>query len=1077
MVGTDAANATAGSVPAFGSSVGGGLRVGLLRAAGDSPGPFVVLHEGLHGRVLLGEVRSGAAVLARFAWKLRADLERAGTGSAPTNGELDARWQRERQAVASVRSPQLVAPFPLAPELLQSPPLWYCLRAARYFHPVCPDTGAVLRVCRDDDLLASCGLPGYAADRERYLHSGALGLGRVFWQPQPAANRRTVADVRGREQLVAGFGALVHAACGEPRVARAAAALPCLSCEHRLQCYPQGVPPAALPAQRELQVVSFFDVDAVATELQAFDFDEVCTLLGGGDLEPIVEQRSRLGREARLAPAVAESLRGPGQWLFADDPARWPYEVALRKVEAFLQLLDGVAAVHASGRPHLGLAPANVLGNCHAGANPARWGLHVALHDLGSAVVKTLPTPGGEPLFEPGHELLEDLRSRPYVASPLWNADGQSMPLAVTCYRTGEVAGAVRLVVECQGAALPRSVRPGDVVLVQPTAGGAVLVGRLEESRTRGLLAVAALPPGHPCLQWDGAAFEARVAFHRRLGLGADCHGLGVLLLRLLLVDDEQDLDEVMEAFGRCMRWLEDEPLAVRGAPEALAARLQQMLVGREVRARLQPLRLLHRRADREACELAIAAGARPFAAELWSGLLAVVCRLLGNWPQGSFATGFGDDDPGMVGRVRAELERVQRRLHGELFEVEVRDAMVAEVARAWLAEHSARGTASAPPAASGAVAFTIWVQREGSEAVREVPFTGERMTIGRRDDNALQLTDPMVSSAHAAIERAEDGWVAVDRASTNGTEVDGIRLPIEVPQPLQDGSVIGIRPFVLTFRLPVVDLGATLVTGGAIEVPLRERLHAAWAAAVPTARRTALAAVLEQAEQRLGSDAVAAPLWELLREEAPHDAAGAVVDATAAAAAHGLAQLSRALLGAGEFRSAQDVQEFVAKLARFIEASTQGIERLLALRKALGKHLDLGLVSTQSGAPSLRTAADVRQAVLAWEEGSPAADMAGLFVTRFYDDLLAIVGGLLRGSQQVRRAVRERLDPAQLVEAAGREAKLRLLVQAAAGSVLWKLYVQAFAEVTGDEQYERDLEQLLQQALPDLRTPRAGGG
>ena len=40
------------------------------------------------------------------------------------------------------------------------------------------------------------------------------------------------------------------------------------------------------------------------------------------------------------------------------------------------------------------------------------------------------------------------------------------------------------------------------------------------------------------------------------------------------------------------------------------------------------------------------------------------------------------------------------------------------------------------------------------------------------------------------------------DRGSTNGTEVDGIRLPVEVPHPLDDGSVIHIRPFVLSFRL-----------------------------------------------------------------------------------------------------------------------------------------------------------------------------------------------------------------------------------------------------------------------------------
>jgi predicted component of type VI protein secretion system len=96
----------------------------------------------------------------------------------------------------------------------------------------------------------------------------------------------------------------------------------------------------------------------------------------------------------------------------------------------------------------------------------------------------------------------------------------------------------------------------------------------------------------------------------------------------------------------------------------------------------------------------------------------------------------------------------------------------------------------------------------------------------------------------------------------------------------------------------------------------------------------------------------------------------------------------------------------------------------------------------------------------------APPAEATGAFLARFYDDLMAVLEGLLRGNQQVRRAVRERLEPQRLVETANREAKLGLLVQAAANSALWKLYVQAFQEVTGDAQYEQELAQLLQKAL-----------
>jgi predicted component of type VI protein secretion system len=69
----------------------------------------------------------------------------------------------------------------------------------------------------------------------------------------------------------------------------------------------------------------------------------------------------------------------------------------------------------------------------------------------------------------------------------------------------------------------------------------------------------------------------------------------------------------------------------------------------------------------------------------------------------------------------------------------------------------------------------------------------------------------------------------------------------------------------------------------------------------------------------------------------------------------------------------------------------------------------------------------------------------------------------LLRGTQQVRRAVRERLDPDKLVAAAGQEARLGMLVNVAANSALWKLYVEAYREVTGGEEYEAEIDRLLQ--------------
>jgi hypothetical protein len=121
-----------------------------------------------------------------------------------------------------------------------------------------------------------------------------------------------------------------------------------------------------------------------------------------------------------------------------------------------------------------------------------------------------------------------------------------------------------------------------------------------------------------------------------------------------------------------------------------------------------------------------------------------------------------------------------------------------------------------------------------------------------------------------------------------------------------------------------------------------------------------------------------------------------------------------------------------------------------------------------------VRTAADVRRSALGWSEAGAETDPSPYFLARYYDELLTILAGLLKGNQQIRRVVRERLDPARLVELAGREAKLRLLVQAAAGSALWKLYVQAFHEVTAGEEHESELNQILQRALQPRAEPGA---
>ena len=76
----------------------------------------------------------------------------------------------------------------------------------------------------------------------------------------------------------------------------------------------------------------------------------------------------------------------------------------------------------------------------------------------------------------------------------------------------------------------------------------------------------------------------------------------------------------------------------------------------------------------------------------------------------------------------------------------------------------------------------------EGSRyAIDSVPIS-----IGRTEDNQVALAeDEFASSAHARIEPRHDGAWLVDRGSTNGTYVNGIR--IDSPRRLEQGDVVRI--------------------------------------------------------------------------------------------------------------------------------------------------------------------------------------------------------------------------------------------------------------------------------------------
>ena len=73
-----------------------------------------------------------------------------------------------------------------------------------------------------------------------------------------------------------------------------------------------------------------------------------------------------------------------------------------------------------------------------------------------------------------------------------------------------------------------------------------------------------------------------------------------------------------------------------------------------------------------------------------------------------------------------------------------------------------------------------------------------EQFTIGRSGDSSLVLRDDVTSTHHARLMLWNEQWMIQDLDSTNGTFVDGKRVSIPTPVPLNTPVTIGTTTFEL---------------------------------------------------------------------------------------------------------------------------------------------------------------------------------------------------------------------------------------------------------------------------------------
>ena len=695
-------------IPALGSARAG-LRFELVRAAEsvvDLENPFVTLNDsGRFSRVLLARIAMGEDRTERyFALKLqRSSYRPAGAGVTPsliTNTDIDEQWGRERASLREAACEEIVSLFDLGESAFRSLPVTFCKQTGTYFHPPCPRCLTLLTTCRDDGFLRDASLPAFSKSTTRYLHcpnciSKKVEPAILYTYPRkdehtPKGN----VEVRRREALYRDLAATVTG----DLAADLRRLVPSFEADYWQD--PDRTASVLLP-------VSYYDFHMLPLEVLQLHLDEFSDLLGGADWNEIkhfaVQQPGATGRERILEPLTA-GFSSPFQWVYRDDPAgHYPLEVLRLKMIAFTQMCRGLFSYHSRCRqPHLDLNPTSVMVRVPTPSRdlPARWGFQVKILDLASPH-RFRPATGGSEL---AHELLmPPLDASETYLSPIIRKTSfqHEEPMKVTIRSVEAHNGGARFEADAvSGRARVQDWHPRDVIRVVastqvPWLENTPLWGTLEDFVERGIRFSATLPEmpkGLEDLQ-PPFAFEGGVSFYRRFHVPCDLFPLGMMLFRMILSNDAEDMFAVEDAVHRV---LNKTGVDLERKPDRDFARIRKVLHWhlQDEKTVLERSAVLYNKADREKRGNLIPV-------RVWADLLVFGFRLASNIPGFSFCKSHADypaDRPeAVMENVLAELDGLNRRLHLELFAKEERNREIAQVCADLISEVTQADLGDAP--------------------------------------------------------------------------------------------------------------------------------------------------------------------------------------------------------------------------------------------------------------------------------------------------------------------------------------------------------------------------------------------
>ncbi len=580
---------------------------------------------------------------------------------------MESAWQgraTDRQALEAVQSrlfPRWLLPPKAAGDTFQRlPPLIYCRHHQRLYPLPSPRDLEPLQTCRDDKLLTQHDLPAFAVGQMPILVDRATleedGAPRFYVAQETAPEALAAQGVAGLAELRVELAETVAQRSNSAGFDR--------------RRYP-----ATGGDEAPWHVVTAYDAPYLVRRYEPWDFDRFVDFLGGREVDPV---DLGLHMEPRSTTENGSGLTSQGYLFCLDGSGLDAIEVFVLKLTLFAQLVEALQLYYRRLGPHLDLHPDHLMVSAadpNGGLLPQRWAFNLRLLGLSGARRQPLaqdregwPTSPSQP-------------RRPYASRAVreaalvdWN-DGELVIDRVFEERDGDTSR----------WSLQGRLRDPNGILPPPKQGDLLKIHWPQQLFGQGDMQTLAHADAQASLQSSELIFHSeplelsaglaqrmesaagttlrggRYRLLPRLGVHDDIFSLGMLLLRVLLVDDRQDLATV-EAL-------------VRNIPDPTRADrdTQGLTLGQQVEAHLAGCLEDHAKVlaathvfYREEDRLTSRANAIPD--EIWHGALRLAWRMLARGPGFGLETSEQQDPAAYLANIHQDVMALTRQLHLMLF-------------------------------------------------------------------------------------------------------------------------------------------------------------------------------------------------------------------------------------------------------------------------------------------------------------------------------------------------------------------------------------------------------------------------